>query len=146
MQVDDHALSGRFENGAHILRLRVYYEDTDFSGVVYHANYLRYLERGRTDYLRLAGVDQSRLHAEEGGLAFVVRRMKLDFLAPARMDDVLDVETRVAEARGASLTMSQRVLRGGVELLTAEVLVACIRDGRAARIPPAVFGLLRHAD
>ncbi|TVR08640.1 MAG: tol-pal system-associated acyl-CoA thioesterase [Salinarimonadaceae bacterium] len=146
MSEEGHALSGDFENGAHRLRLRVYYEDTDFSGVVYHANYLRYLERGRTDYLRLAGVDQSRLHAQEGGLAFVVRRMNLDFAAPARMDDVLVVETRVAEARGASLTMRQRVLRGDAELLSAEVLVACIRAGRAARIPPAVLAALRVGD
>lgn len=146
MSEEDRALAGRFENGAHRLRLRVYYEDTDFSGVVYHANYLRYLERGRTDYLRLAGIDQSRLHAEEGGLAFVVRRMGLDYLRPARMDDVLVVETRVEAARGASLTMRQRVLRGEEELLTAAVLVACIRDGRAARIPAAALAALRVGD
>lgn len=129
----------------HRLRLRVYYEDTDFSGVVYHANYLRFLERGRTDFLRLLGVDQSRLHAQEDGLAFAVRRMSLDFLAPARMDDLLVVETRVAEARGASLTMSQRVLRDGTPLFAADVLVACVRAGRPARLPPAVHEAFRGA-
>src|SRR3954464_5996626 len=93
-------LSGRLEDGTHILPVRVYYEDTDFSGVVYHANYLRFLERGRTDFLRLAGVDQSTLPAGGDGLILAVRRMALDFLKPARMDDVLVVETRAADVRG----------------------------------------------
>jgi acyl-CoA thioester hydrolase len=142
-------LSGRFEGSTHILPVRVYYEDTDFSGIVYHANYLRFLERGRTDFLRLAGLDQSVLHAE-GDLVFSVRRMLLDFLRPARMDDVVLVETSVSVMKGASITMSQRIRRaGGTQqgetLLTAEVLVAAIRDGRPARLPDSVRALLPQA-
>jgi acyl-CoA thioester hydrolase len=135
-------LSGRFEAGTHILPVRVYYEDTDFSGIVYHANYLRFFERGRTDFLRLAGLDQSVLHAQEDGLFFSVRRMLIDFLKPARMDDVVIVETRIAAMKGASITMAQRIRRGQDTLLTAEVLVAAIRDGRPARLPDAVRALL----
>lgn len=133
-----HALAGEIVNGVHRLRLRVYYEDTDFSGIVYHANYLRYCERGRSDCLRLMGIDQSRLHREEGGLAFAVRRMEIDFRRPALMDDVLEIETRIAEAGGASLTMDQAVMREGTLLVGARVTVACIRDGRPARIPAAL--------
>jgi acyl-CoA thioester hydrolase len=138
-------LSGRFEGGTHILPVRIYYEDTDFSGIVYHANYLRFLERGRTDFLRLAGLDQSVLHAQ-GDLVFSVRRMLLDFLKPARMDDVVLVETSVSVMKGASITMAQRIRRGGDTLLTAEVLVAAIRDGRPTRLPDTVRALLPQAD
>jgi acyl-CoA thioester hydrolase len=139
-------LSGRFEAGTHILPVRIYYEDTDFSGIVYHANYLRFLERGRTDFLRLAGLDQSVLHAQ-GDLVFSVRRMLLDFLKPARMDDVVIVETAISVMKGASIMMAQRIRRAdgtsrGETLLTAEVLVAAIRDGRPARLPDAVRALL----
>ena len=91
------ARAGSQGDHRHILPVRVYYEDTDFSGVVYHANYLRFLERGRTDFLRDAGVDQSTLHAEGDGLIFAVRRMTIDCLQAARMDDVLVVETRAAD-------------------------------------------------
>ena len=118
--------------------MRVYYEDTDFSGLVYHASYLRFLERGRTDSLRLAGVDQSQLHADGEGLVFAVRRMTLDFLKPARMDDVLVVETRTREVRGATILIAQRVLRGEETLLTAEVTVACLGGGRPRRIPDSL--------
>lgn len=122
----------------HRLPVRVYYEDTDFSGVVYHANYLRFLERGRTDSLRLAGLDQSSLHGDGAGLVFAVRRLTLDFLKPARMDDVVVVETRIAEVRGASLTLHQAISRGADLLLTAEVRVAALSGGRPVRIPDAV--------
>ena len=130
-------LSGRAENGTHRLPVRVYYEDTDFSGLVYHASYLRFMERGRTDSLRLAGADQSALHAD-GDLVFAVRRMTLDFLRPARMDDVLVVETRTEEVRGATILIRQRVVRGEEVLVTAEVTVACIGGGRPRRIPDAL--------
>jgi acyl-CoA thioester hydrolase len=130
-----HPLSGQLENGTHRLPVRVYYEDTDFSGVVYHASYLRFMERGRTDFLRLAGVDQSTLHAEGEGIVFAVRRMTIDYLKPARMDDVLVVETRTEEVRGASLVIAQRVLRGDEVLVTADVRVAALANGRPARIP-----------
>jgi acyl-CoA thioester hydrolase len=139
------SLSGRFEGGTHILPVRIYYEDTDFSGIVYHANYLRFLERGRTDFLRLVGLDQSVLH-EEGDLVFSVRRMLLDFLKPARMDDVVLVETSVSVMKGASITMAQRIRRGEETLLTAEVLVAAIRDGRPTRLPDTVRALLPQVE
>src|SRR3712207_9229001 len=133
-------LSGRLENGVHLLPVRVYYEDTDFSGVVYHASYLRFLERGRTDFLRLVGVDQSVLHAEGQGLIFAVRRMTIDFLKPARMDDVLVVRTRTEEVRGASLVIAQTIRRGEEAILTADVRVAALAAGRPARIPDGQIG------
>ena len=132
--------------GRHLLPVRVYYEDTDFSGVVYHASYLRFLERGRTEFLRAAGVDQSTLHAEGEGLIFAVRRMTIDYLKPARMDDVLAVETHTAEMRGASLTIAQRILRGDEVLVTADVRVAAIAGGRPARIPDALRSVLCGRD
>ncbi len=125
------------EFAAHAMQIRVYYEDTDFSGVVYHASYLRFLERGRTEFLRAIGVRQNDLHAAEA-LAFVVRRMTIDWLKPARMDDLVTVETRPAEVKGASLVLSQRILRGEDLLLTAEVLVAAVAGGRPARLPAAL--------
>src|SRR5215204_3894025 len=94
------SLSGTIRNGRHVLPVRVYYEDTDFSGVVYHASYLRFMERGRTDYLRLLGVDHRALFDE--GFAFVVRTMQIEFLRPARMDDVLEIRTAPQEVKGAS--------------------------------------------
>ncbi|MDJ1158246.1 tol-pal system-associated acyl-CoA thioesterase [Chelatococcus sp. SYSU_G07232] len=136
-------LSGRLEGDTHVLPVRVYYEDTDFSGVVYHANYLRFLERGRTDFLRLAGVAQSDLHADGEGMIFAVRRMTIDFLSPARMDDVLEVETRTAELRGASLVIAQRIRRGEDVLVTADVRVAAITGGRPVRIPDRLRAMLR---
>ncbi len=134
-------LGGTLVGGTHLLPIRVYYEDTDFSGVVYHASYLRFFERGRTEFLRGVGVDQSALHAG-GGLAFAVRRMTIDFARAARMDDVLVVETRLAELRGASLTLAQRILRDGDALVTAEVRVAAVVAGRPARMPEALRILL----
>lgn len=141
-------LSGVLAGGVHRLTVRVYYEDTDFSGVVYHASYLRFLERGRTEFLRLAGVDQSALHAGGTGLAFAVRRMTLEFLKPALMDDVLVVETRMVEVRGASLAMAQRILRREEALVVADVRVAAIANGRPVRLPEglrrALSGLLTN--
>ncbi len=124
--------------GPHRLAIRVYYEDTDFSGVVYHANYLRFLERGRTELLRARGIDQSMLHADTRGLAFVVRRMAIDYLRPARMDDMIEVETTSREVRGASLRLAQRILRDTDVLVTAEVQVAAVAGRRPVRIPDAL--------
>src|SRR5579862_6219707 len=102
-----HPLDGEIRNGLHHQQVRVYYEDTDFTGIVYHANYLRFMERGRTNYLRLIGADHRTLFAavekEAPGFAFVVRSMAIDYLLPARMDDVLDVMTAPEEVRGASV-------------------------------------------
>ncbi|MDB5511628.1 MAG: acyl-CoA thioesterase [Enterovirga sp.] len=128
--------------GAHLLPVRVYYEDTDFSGVVYHASYLRFLERGRTELLRSAGLDQSALHGQSGGIIFAVRRMTLDYLRPARMDDLVTVETRTSQVRGASLRMGQRILRDGTVLLAADVQVAVLAGGRPVRLPEKLRRLL----
>lgn len=125
-------------DGAHALVLRVYYEDTDFSGFVYHASYLRFMERGRTELLRGLAGDQSELHREADGLVFVVRRMSLDYLRPARMDDLLTVLTRTSELRGASMHLDQEVRRGDEVLVRAEVVVACVREGKAVRLPDSL--------
>lgn len=134
----DH-LDGAIRDGKHHMQIRVYYEDTDFSGLVYHANYLRFMERGRSNYLRLLGADQRALFAEAEteapGFAFVVRSMHLDFLKPAHMDDLLDIVTRPLDVRGASITLHQEVRRGSVVLLEATVKVAFISEGRAKPIP-----------
>ena len=123
------------------LWVRVYYEDTDFSGRVYHASYLRFLERGRTEWLRRRGFAHRDL-AESSGVAFAVRSLKIEFLAPALMDDLLTVETSLAKARGASIDFHQRVLRDDKELVTAEVTVAAVRGERPARIPEDLRRLL----
>lgn len=119
------------------LDIRVYYEDTDFSGVVYHASYLRFLERGRTEYLRTRGIHQQSIRdgAHGAPFAFAVRRMTIEFLKAARMDDMLRVETLAGDLRGASLTIEQRIVRGDEVVLTAGVVVACVADGKAVRIP-----------
>jgi len=137
----DHELSGRLTDAGHSLRVRVYFEDTDFSGVVYHARYLHFLERGRTDYLRLHGIGHRELMAGGFGepMAFAVRRMEIDFLRPARIDDVLDVETRTALLGGARVVLDQRILCDGAVLVEAKVKVAVISpDGRPRRMPKAV--------
>jgi acyl-CoA thioester hydrolase len=119
----------------HLLPIRVYYEDTDFSGVVYHASYLRFMERGRTELIRDLGIDQRELFDGGTALAFAVRSMRLEFIKPAAMDDLLTVETTPVEIKGASMLVRQRVLRGGDVLVEAEVKVVCIGTGKARRIP-----------
>jgi acyl-CoA thioester hydrolase len=132
-------LDGEIRDGGHVLTVRVYYEDTDFTGIVYHANYLRYMERGRTNYLRLLGTDHRALfeetEKEAPGFAFVVRSMSIDFLKPARMDDVLEILTEPQEVKGASITLHQRIMRGDDLLVEARVRVAYISGGRARPIP-----------
>ena len=144
-----NALDGAIADGKHVQQVRVYYEDTDFSGIVYHASYLRFMERGRTNHLRLMGADQHALfaevQAETPGFAFVVRSMKIDFHRPARMDDVLDVATWPVAVKGASITLAQEVRRGGEALVTAQVRVAFICEGRAKPIPKSLR-LLMKAD
>jgi acyl-CoA thioester hydrolase len=134
-----HALAGHIDNEVHHLAVRVYYEDTDFSGVVYHASYLRFMERGRTDFLRLLGVAQGDLFEqakeEAGGFFFVVRSMGIEFLRPARIDDLLDIETRTVDVKGATLNLAQRVLKGDEVLVEASVRVAFLAGGRPTRIP-----------
>ncbi len=121
----------------HRFPLRVYYEDTDFSGVVYHASYLRFFERGRTEFIRSCGIDQQALHRETG-VYFVVRRMAVDWLKPALMDDELVVETKAVKFGGASMELSQRILRGNEVLTTAEVLVVILKEGRPTRLPNSI--------
>ena len=114
--------------------VRVYHEDTDFSGRVYHASYLRFIERGRTEFLRRIGFANQEI-AGRLSVIFVVRRLRIEYLAPAVMDDLLRVETEISELRGASMEFLQRVFCCGRELLTAKVLVASVCGGRPARIP-----------
>lgn len=122
-----NSLDGEILDGRHHQAVRVYYEDTDFSGNVYHANYLKFCERARSDFLRVLGLDQTAMFAE--GAAFVVRRMNCEFLKPAKFDDVLTVETVPGEAAGARFDLLQRVLRNEEVLFTAEV-TAVLVDGR----------------
>jgi acyl-CoA thioester hydrolase len=133
------SLDGELRGGGHTMQVRVYYEDTDFSGIVYHANYLRFMERGRTNYLRLIGADHRALfeaaEQEAPSFAFVVRAMTIDFLKPARMDDVLDIVTAPEEVKGASITLRQQCCRDGEVLCAASVRVAFISGGRARPIP-----------
>jgi acyl-CoA thioester hydrolase len=137
--MSDPGLDGALQNGRHVQPVRVYYEDTDFSGIVYHASYLRFMERGRTNYLRLIGADHRALfeqtEREAPGFAFVVRSMHIDFLKPARMDDVLQIVTEPIEVKGASVILRQRVARGEDVLVEATVQVAFVSGGRARPIP-----------
>ena len=132
-------LDGALRDGRHLMTVRVYYEDTDFSGIVYHANYLRFMERGRTNHLRLLGTAHRALfeeaERETPGFAFVVRSMRIEFLKPARMDDVLTVVTAPKEVKGASITLLQQCFRGEELLCEAHVRVAFISGGRARPIP-----------
>lgn len=135
-------LAGRLirdaEGSRHVLPVRVYFEDTDFSGLVYHGSYVRWCERGRSDFLRLLGNDHRALDAGATGCepaAFVVRRMQLEFLKPARIDDILEVETRVKEIGAAALRLTQAVSREGVRLVEAEVMVVLVsRSGKPQRL------------
>jgi acyl-CoA thioester hydrolase len=137
-------LAGRLEPGQHRLPVRVYFEDTDFSGIVYHGSYLRWCERGRSDYLRLLGISHRDLAAgtaAEGteAAAFVVRRLTLDFLKPARIDDLLEVVTRPLAITTATLTLEQTVSLSDTRLCRAEVLLALVSGaGRPIRLPPLI--------
>jgi acyl-CoA thioester hydrolase len=133
------ALDGEIRDGRHFMPVRVYYEDTDFTGIVYHANYLRFMERGRSNYLRLLGANQRSLfeqaEQEAPGFAFVVRSMQIEFLKSARMDEVVDVVTEYREIKGASILLWQEVRRADELLATAQVRVAFVSGGRARPIP-----------
>ena len=130
---------------AHRLTVRVYYEDTDFSGVVYHASYLRFLERGRTEFLRALGIAHRGVFAGGGadGFHFVVRAMTIEFLKPALMDDELCVETHPSTTGGASIDMMQKIRRGGEVLLTAKVRIAVVAGGKTKRIPTGILVKLK---
>lgn len=131
-------LAGRLEEGGHVLPVRVYYEDTDFTGIVYHGAYVRFFERARSDFLRLIGIHHVELDegVHGGNLAFAVRGMTLDFEKPARIDDVLEVHTSLTEHKGARIKLDQLVYRGEELLVSAAVTVAVItREGRPTRLP-----------
>lgn len=122
--------------------LRVYYEDTDMGGIVYYANYLKFIERGRSDWVRAIGMDQNAMK-DDHGIVFVVRRVEADYLAPARLDDVLTVETQLTQVKGARFTMDQRVLRDDQPLFTATVQIAIMSlAGKPARLPAEIRALL----
>ncbi len=128
---------GAFEGAEHVLPVRVYYEDTDFTGLVYHASYMRFFERGRTEFLRAAGVEHAALLASDDPAAFAVTRLSIDYRRAARVDDALAIRTAFEALRGVRIEVRQRALRGDVTLAEAEVEVVCIRpDGRPRR-PPA---------
>jgi acyl-CoA thioester hydrolase len=122
--------------------VRVYYEDTDAAGIVYYANYLKFAERARSEWLRAADPDRT-MAPKASGLVFVVRRCAIDYLQPARLDDLLEVETRVTGMAGATLDLQQIVRRGGTDLVVMAVTLACVNSaGRPARLPPALRAAL----
>ncbi|RYH96627.1 MAG: tol-pal system-associated acyl-CoA thioesterase [Acetobacteraceae bacterium] len=119
----------------HRFGVKVYYEDTDLAGIVYYANYLKFIERARTEWVALVGVDQIALKAREG-IVFAVRRVEADYLRPAKFGDDLVVETRLQSLGGARIVLEQVVLRGGDRLFAAVVTLVCLtEDGHAARLP-----------
>ena len=126
-----------------LFEVRVYHEDTDFSGRVYHASYLRFLERGRSELLRGLGFASQEIGAKLG-IIFVVRRLRIEYLAPAGMDDLLRIETKISEVKGASIEFLQQVSCGGRELVRANVVVASLRADRPARIPDDLRRILKR--
>lgn len=141
-------LAGRIEGATHILPIRVYHEDTDFTGLVYHANYLKFCERGRSDFVRLSGISQTELFdagGEKEPAAFVVRHMDVDFLKPARMNDVLEIVTSVAELGGAVITLAQEVTRDGAVLARLRVKIVLIsQSGKPRRLGALVTSALER--
>lgn len=128
---------------AHVFPIRVYYEDTDMAGIVYYANYLKYIERARSDWVREMGIDQNEMR-EQDGVVFAVRRVEADYHHPARFDDELEVRTKVAAVTGARLVMDQEVHRGEDLLFSAQVTIVCINEaGQPARLP-ANIRLILH--
>ncbi|NGM44615.1 tol-pal system-associated acyl-CoA thioesterase [Rhodobacter sp. SGA-6-6] len=123
---------------SHSLPVRVYYEDTDLAGIVYYANYLKFIERGRSEWIAALGIDQMELRARQG-VVFAVRRVEADYLRPARFGEDLVVETRLSAIGGARIVLEQAVLRGGERIFQAEVTLVCLsEDGHAHRLPAEV--------
>lgn len=134
--MSDLPLQGRIEEGKHKFPVRIYYEDTDTSGIVYHARYLHFFERARTEFLRCLGIVQGPMFEAEDPTAFAVKALEIDFSKPAQIDDALLVETTLIDVKGASVTLDQEVLRGGELLVRGRVRVAIIGDDlRPRRIP-----------
>ncbi len=122
----------------HRFPIRVYYEDTDMAGIVYHANYLKFIERARSDWVKQQGLDQNAMR-EEQGIVFVVRRIEADYLMTARYDDALEVRTTVSNMTGVRLVMAQEVVRGEEVIFRAVVTAVCVtREGHPARLPASL--------
>jgi len=140
-------LAGRLTDFGHRQVVRVYYEDTDFSGIVYHASYIRFIERGRSDYIRLLGIEHSKLDSDENGerVALAVRHMDINYLKSAHIDDMLTIETRVEAVKGARMILDQKILRDEEVIFTARVTVVVINSqGRPRRLPDSmrkIFGI-----
>ena len=135
-------MTGAASGMTHSMPLRVYYEDTDAAGIVYYANYLKFAERGRTELMRTLGFAHSGIHAESG-IVFTVRRLSADYRRPARLDDALNIDTRVVEIGAATLRLDQRICRDKSVLVALDVLVACVgRDGRPRRVPAGLRAAL----
>jgi acyl-CoA thioester hydrolase len=133
---------GAIADGVHRFPIRVYYEDTDAAGIVYYANYLKFAERARTEMMRLYGAEHEKWRRTDG-TAFIVRRAEIEFIAPARLDDALIVETRVEEVGGATVRLAQDVRRGETLLFRAKILIATIGpQGKPVRLPPALRAAL----
>lgn len=140
-------LAGRIEGNTHVLPIRVYFEDTDCGGVVYHANFLKFCERGRSDFIRLLGIDAQGLANPEAGepAIFVVRHIEIDYLKPGRMDDVLEIVTTCAEIGSASLKLRQDVMRDGTLIVRAVVTVVLVgRSGKPQRLGALVRNALQR--
>ena len=140
-------LAGRIEGETHVLPIRVYYEDTDFAGDVYHANYLKFCERGRSDFIRLLGIDHQSVAAAKMGEpgVFVVRHIEIDYLKPAQVDEVLEVVTRCAHIGGASLVLAQEVRRGETVVARARVTVVLVSStGKPQRIGALIRSALER--
>lgn len=137
-------LAGRIDGETHVLPIRIYFEDTDFAGVVYHANFVKFCERGRSDFIRLLGIHHQSLANPDAGepAVFVVRRIEIDYLKPGRLDDILEVVTACAEIGGASLTLAQEVRRGETVLVRAKIVVVLV--GSTGK-PQRIGGLIRAA-
>ena len=141
--MSEAAPGSHFRDQVHILPVRIYYEDTDFSGVVYHANYLRYMERGRSEFLRMIGVSHRHLMAGENPVAWTIVRMEIDFLKPALIEDALEVHTAYTKISGARLLVSQTIERADETLVRAQLEAACVTPGgRPTRIPREVRNAL----
>jgi acyl-CoA thioester hydrolase len=149
-ETDHPNLSGTLTPEGHRLAIRIYFEDTDFTGVVYHASYVRFMERGRSDYVRSLGIHHSALDAGETGesLGFAVAKMAIEFRRPAKIDDIVEVLTRPKAMRGASIDLYQTIRRGDEVLVEATVTVVLVnREGRPRRIPELLAGrLLQRED
>ena len=131
---------------SHRLTLRVYYEDTDLAGIVYYANYLKFIERGRSEWLRDLGIDQVALK-QDAGLVFAVRRIEADYLSPARFDDLLEIETALHAIGAARIVVDQTVTHGGRTLFSARVTIACLdARGRPTRLPADLTAATRSVD